>query len=206
MKRLIIFLILISACILFSDEFYEGIHGGMNFATMKVDQGEDPESINGYMFGIFLDKPISDNTAWSFGVNFSKKGYKQKRYFESDDIFYDQTNTYNYITLPLQFKLTSSRDEETNFFIGAGISTNFKISSKYEYKKEDGEKGDGDLDNVSLLELSAVFSSGFYINEFFKIEFIYDLGLTDLNSPTFGEDIKAKSRTASVLIGIIRVL
>ena len=206
MKYLIIFTVIFACSLLFSDDFYEGIHGGINFSNMQVDKGDDPESIKGFSFGIFMDKPISDNTAWSFGVNFSQKGYEQKRYDNSSNISYTQTNKYSYVTLPLQFKLTSSRDEGNNFFIGGGISTNFKVSSKYEYEIENGEKGDGDLDDVSGIEFSALFSTGFYINEFFKIEFRYDFGLTDLNSPTFGEDIKAKSRTASVLFGIIRVL
>ncbi len=206
MKYSVLLIVMLSAVLATADEFYEGIHGGMTMSSASLDKGDDPEALKSFMFGIFLDRPISDNTAWSFGINYSRKGYKQEENDDGDGLLYDRTHRYSYITLPLQFKLTSSRDEATNFFIGGGISTNFKVSSTYELEREDGENKDGDLNDVSGLEFSAIFSTGFYINELLKLELRYDLGLTDINNTSLGEDIEVKTRTASILIGLIRVL
>ncbi len=151
----------------------------------------------GINFGIFADKQLSPYSSLYAGGNYSLKGFKRSE----EEI--DVTETFHYVTFPVQYRIFKDQPQLGRIYAGAGISANIFISGKYEVENSSGESYDGDVEDLTVFEISAVFSAGMYFHNKFKAEIMYDHGLTDIRDIDITGLPKIKTRTFMIMFGYI---
>ena len=173
-----------------------GVHAGLNIASMSLDPDYETDPIIGISVGSFTDIQLLRNASVSFNVNYSQKGYK----LNINDTKY--TDTYHYITIPVELRLTSYSDSLFRLYIGAGLSPNFCFFARRKIEFS-GQEKTRKL-NIDEFELSTIFSAGVILNNQFKIEANYDVGLSEINCFSGDSmDIKGKTRTLLIMFGVL---
>lgn len=201
--------------------------GGLGADIKRVwDTPLKSKSDNGWNIGVIVDCPILKSLYFQPGVFFKTRGFKLS---ESDKSFSRQIHgKANYVVFPLllsyRFNVKPGLQFEFNLgpYIGIGISG--KVMD-YSYPKDGGTPTIPGMDSGSMGEDPTVvqrdyfgddletslgmkksdtgvcFGVGMTVNRFY-IGFQYDLGLANLcNDVCWGNDVKFRNRSATVLIG-----
>jgi hypothetical protein len=117
-----------------------GASGGITVAPMNttIDGAkEDNSSLLGFMFSMWVDKPITENIIFRPNLSYVQKG--KKRDVGTNEV----TDELRYAELSANFIYNTS-GASANFFIGAGPSISFNLPSK-RVTNTAGTKTDADI-------------------------------------------------------------
>jgi hypothetical protein len=178
-----------------------GLKGGVNFAKLSGDDVEDASNRTGFAIGAFLNVSTGGFFSIQPEVLFSQKGVK------AEDEDGELTMKLSYVEIPVLLKVSPMLAGATGFqpFLYAGpvlgISAGCSVGGEGEGISFDVDCGVGDFADTKSTDLGAVFGAGgsFAVGRgAFSIEARYGLGLSDVFDV---EDMDAKNRTISVLVG-----
>lgn len=121
-----------------------GASGGITVASMNItinDNKEDNSSLLGFIFSMWVDKPITENIIFRPNVSYVQKG--KKRDVTSGSITSEVSDELRYAEFCGNFVYNTS-GASANFFIGAGPSVSFNLPSK-RITNTGGTKTDADI-------------------------------------------------------------
>lgn len=174
-----------------------GVKAGVNFANLDFS-GEDADvSFDrriGLVAGAFMLFPMSDTFGFQVeglysqkGAEFNEEGFTGKIEMDSFDV-------------PVLARYTIPSSTNTSFHLFAGPSFGFKLSAN-QIERFDGDEEKTDIsDEVKGIDFGIVVGAGVEFGKF-VIDGRYTHGLTKINEPEEGEDIKVKSRVFSIMAG-----
>ncbi len=134
------------------DDYYYGYNSGSNSREKKPS----------IAFGVVLSYQLSNKWSFESGLKYVNRGHKGtgNNYNYRNDGFLllpygGPTNTltsvdnYNYLSVPLNVRLALGNDCNKGWYIRFGVSADFYLSSKsnYKYTDNEGEKREGAFDN-----------------------------------------------------------
>jgi hypothetical protein len=166
-----------------------GVKGGVNIATLKVEDDEDNpdiKSLVGAVGGLFLGQQINDTIGWRVEGLFSQKGAKNAE--SGPDAKYKLT----YVDVPVLLTLGPSSSGDTRFNVFTGPQFSFNTDAKYVLEGQPDE----DLE-VKGNDFGWVLGAGLEKGRI-TADARYTLGLSNI-AESGGE---AKNRVFSVMIGV----
>jgi hypothetical protein len=166
-----------------------GVKGGVNIATLKVEDDEDNpdiKSLVGAVGGLFLGQQINDTIGWRVEGLFSQKGAKNAE--SGPDAKYKLT----YVDVPVLLTLGPSSSGDTRFNVFTGPQFSFNTDAKYVLEGQPDE----DLE-VKGNDFGWVLGAGLEKGRI-SADARYTLGLSNI-AESGGE---AKNRVFSVMIGV----
>lgn len=158
-----------------------GIKGGLNLASMSIDDADDSNIIPGFHAGVWGELMLSEKFALQPEVHFSTKGVKAT--YDSDFLNFDIANgettlNLSYIDIPVYFVFNLA--EDFNFHLGPYFG--ILVNSKYESDNEilnfiDIEDADDiDREEFNTLDYGVSGGLGFELEPFI-FGFNYNIGL-----------------------------
>lgn len=195
-----------------------GIRGGISlssytrdidFGTQLIDESSSSNNAEQFAFGLSASVKTGIFLGLQGELMFMKKGgiYESNLLLEENltPVSRDYKTTLDYIQISLIPKLVLDQTPVFGFFAGVGGYAAF-LTKAYEEVKESTfqqERLAGrDISNsIAKTEMGLVFIGGVNFNSF-TIEAKYNLGLTNIiDNPAIPEQVSAKTRTLSFLIG-----
>ena len=173
-----------------------GVKIGYNFAKQSGTEfpGMSDKSLNGMLFGAFMDKDLIPLLDLRVGLEYSPKGVKLE-----GGGFYAQTQL-NYLEIPIQAKVKLG----PVYGLG-GVYGAYALSGKNETDVPGVENTDVDFDNeLKRLDFGMKFGAGLQfgvgpLHVFGQAE--YSIGLADINNS--GAEDAIKNNVFSVSAGIV---
>lgn len=215
--RLVIFGVLFQSLAVYSQKgITASLKGGISLGKMYWEEEVYPEGADrrfnlgpniGATFGI---SPI-DLIEFETGIGFIRKGEKTEgtTLFDTFDINYEYTFTFDYLTIPVLTKIKPPIFPGVKPYGIVGVGIGIPLSAKLYQKMEfNGETADTTVDIKD--EVSVDFGLNIGAGIEFKIgnilpyvEFIYDFGLVDIGKPEEEtEETKEATRTMLLSAGI----
>ena len=167
-----------------------GVKGGVNIATLKLEDDEDNpdiKSLVGAVAGLFVGKQINDTFGWRLEGLFSQKGAKDEETGE------DAKFKLTYVDVPLLLTLGPSSSSDTRFNVFAGPQLSFNTKAEEEVAGVDFDRDE----DVKSTDVGLVLGAGLERGRV-TADARYVLGLTEINEGGGG----VKNRTFTVMIGI----
>lgn len=138
MKKLLIVLFIILPIISFSQEKFDlGVKTGINFTTLLGDGefvSEGSGISYGYVAGLDYGYLISNNFSLRSGLEFKKS--QIKNYYPTSLVQVYVYSDFNYISIPLKFRI--STNGKTKMFFEVGASANYLLKQFYSSELEIG--------------------------------------------------------------------
>ncbi len=156
-KVLVVIIVIISGLsILNAEDIVFGAHAGLNIASARLTPGGSSDPQSGYCLGVFSDIYLKRNSSVVLGINYTQKGsIVNKRYWNN------RKNTYHMFSLPVQYRISRTVSNDYRLFIGGGLCGSLVMSGRYVDKNNDKNKGD--INDISVFEMSSILSVGAYI-------------------------------------------
>lgn len=190
MKKVLFILLLVTltASVFAGEVIGKGVKGGLNFANLSgEDVDNDMEMKMGIALGGFLTYKINDNLAIQPEIYYTQKG----SYFEESG--YEVTYTYNYIEIPILFKVPVSQ-----FSLFAGPALSYNLDAEVEVDS-DWDSGSGKIEDNRDTLLEFVLGAEININENILLDARYDMGLSSNDNST--EGFAVHNRVFSIMAG-----
>jgi hypothetical protein len=172
---------------------------GVNIANIAVEEDFEDllpfETKIGFHVGAFATYPLADMFGIKGGLLFSTKGAQ----FEGEEEFGGETYEYSaswnlmYLDIPILFNVTPAE----GISVFAGLQPSLLLSAKGTYE-EDGESETEDIEDISSLDLAAVFGAGYTHESGISISASYDLGFSTLDD---NGDIDMFNRVIKISLG-----
>ena len=169
-----------------------GVKGGVNIATLKIDDDEDNPDIKskiGAVGGLFVGKQINDNIGWRLEGLFSQKGAKDEE--AGDDFKFKLT----YIDVPFLLTLGPASSGDTRFNVFTGPQVSFNTKAEF----TDGTDSVDVKDEIKSTDFGWVLGAGLEKGRV-TADVRYTLGLSNIFDAE--EDGGTKNRVFSVMVGI----
>lgn len=158
-----------------------GIKGGLNLATMTIEEADDSNIIPGFHAGFFGEFILTEKFSLQPEVLFSTKGVEAT--YDSDFLNFDVANgettlNISYIDIPVYVKFNLA--EDFNFHLGPYLG--ILLNAKYESENEIldfiniDDADDIDRDQFNTFDYGITGGLGFEL-EPFLFGFNYNLGL-----------------------------
>jgi len=207
MKKTIFFALLTIgfSSLIFSQTVEKGIKGGLNLASLSVDDNNDKNLKAGLHLGFFAKFPITSALAIQPELLYSAKGIKINY---DDSNFADGQSNFglNYIDIPV--KLVFNLSEDFSFHLGpyfsyllnAKVKTDAQVLDFWEIDSED----ELDRDRFNAFDYGLIGGLEFDLKPVF-FGFSYNLGLNQIaKDDDLAYDIlgDAKNRVIQVFVGI----
>ncbi len=194
-----------------AQEITVGVKGGLNVASLSVDDPEDPEhgfdSQTGFRVGAFIQFVFGRNFVLEPEVFYSRRGAKPRQADAGSQLSLD------YLEIPLLLSVRpTSRESPIDPVLYAGPQVSFETNCRVT-GEEGGSFFGSDCDNPQLegaletakTDFGLVFGGGFEIlfNRLtVQLDARYNLGLSNLSESPNAADVSVKSRTWSFMAGV----
>ncbi len=182
MKKIILFSLAIATFTqLSAQKVGGGIEGGMSYSWLATDSKKATTDGGrlGFVYGLFMDINLTDNFAFSTGVNLIENGgvlkYSQMIKLQTNDGLYqlDSTATVfyklRYLELPLSIKGKTKEIGYITYFGKAGLSPMISIRSRADVSDTEVKNIDNnnaivdDLENLNIKDEINIFNIGFHL-------------------------------------------
>ncbi len=182
MKKIILFSLAIATFTqLSAQKVGGGIEGGMSYSWLATDSKKATTDGGrlGFVYGLFMDINLTDNFAFSTGVNVIENGgvlkYSQMIKLQTNDGLYqlDSTATVfyklRYLELPLSIKGKTKEIGYITYFGKAGLSPMISIRSRADVSDTEVKNIDNnnaivdDLENLNIKDEINIFNFGLHL-------------------------------------------
>lgn len=159
-----------------------GLKAGATFANWNGDEAIDEmKSKAGLVFGVFADLNLGDGGfAIHTGIDYQQKGFKV------DEDGYKETNTLNYLVIPVRAAYNIDAGPVV-IFVEAGPYLGLGLSGKSKFEIEGIGEDEADLDfgsaddEISGTDFGLSFGGGVKVSKL-RAALNYDLGLSSLSN------------------------
>ena len=205
MKKLIIFIAVVSALNSYGQKTQFGFTGGATIANYKSKSDGNDESGKskiGFTLGMFANMAVGKNFVIQPGLNWVQKGSKDEVDMGGFTEKYQITT--NHIEVPVNFIYKGN-----GFFIGAGPSFSFGVSGKVKWEAAgfNGEEkihfGNSDTSDIKPFDMGANVLTGYQFKSGFLIVANYNLGLSNLIPGSGADNGSFKSRYFGIKLGYL---
>lgn len=142
-----------------------GIKGGVNFATLAVDEDEidDAEYKTGYTIGLFNNVPLTRNLSLQNELLYTSKGAEYQITGRDVDA------SLGYLEAPLSLQLHLG---DLPVYVFGGVHVSYLLNAKYEYSSEFFDSSEeifefDDMDGFKRFEFGVQGGAGVQINRLF---------------------------------------
>jgi hypothetical protein len=194
----VIMSVLIMASSLFAQPgFGKGVKGGLNIANLGGSDIEGADSRTAFVFGVFVDVPLSDILSIQPEALYSMQGAKDKG--DLDGTTADFTLKLDYIQIPVLVKVNvpvEGSNVKPSIFAGPALGINTTAKAKIESGGVSAEVDLKDLDApIKSTDFSLVFGAGIGFGAgsmTIGFDARYWLGLSSIDDSAANGDIKNK--------------
>lgn len=207
MKKSILIVILTIgfSSLMFAQSVEKGIKGGLNLASLSVDDNNDKNLKAGLHAGFFAKFPLTNALAIQPELLYSAKGIKIN-YDESNIADGESKFNMNYIDVPVKLVFNLSDDfafhlgPYFSYLLNANVNTDADVLDFWEIDSED----ELDRDRFNTFDYGLIGGLEFDLEPVF-LGFSYNLGLNQIaKDDDLAYDIvgDAKNRVIQVFVGI----
>ncbi len=151
-----------------------GVKAGVNFAKGTGDDFEGSDGRTGLVAGGFAKFQLSEKLAFQPELLYSAQGVKGSEYVEDIDEIADYTMKFDYLNVPLMFKVYPT----TGFSIQAGPQVGFLLSAKAKVEALGMDIEQDMKDEVKSLDFGLNFGIGYELPMGLGFDVRYNLGLS----------------------------